>query len=70
MIRRLTGNALLFILVASKEGGRNVDSKVFGQFVAKIRKERGMTQAELGELIGVTDKAISRVGERNRFPGY
>ncbi|MCU6686449.1 helix-turn-helix domain-containing protein [Dorea acetigenes] len=37
-----------------------MDSKVFGQFVAKIRKERGMTQAELGELIGVTDKAISR----------
>lgn len=45
-----------------------MDSKVFGQFVAKIRKERGMTQAELGELIGVTDKAISRWERGIGFP--
>lgn len=28
-----------------EEGGRNVDSKIFGQFIAKIRREKNMTQA-------------------------
>ena len=32
----------------------------FGQFIARIRKEKKMTQAELAEKIHVTDKAISR----------
>lgn len=37
-----------------------MDSKKFGQFVAEIRKEKNMTQADLANIIGVTDKAISR----------
>lgn len=45
-----------------------MDSKVFGQFVAKIRKERNMTQAELAGRIGVTDKAVSRWERGLGFP--
>lgn len=45
-----------------------MDSKVFGSFVAKIRKEQNMTQAQLGERIGVTDKAISRWERGIGFP--
>lgn len=37
-----------------------MDSKVFGQFIAAMRKENNMTQAELAKIIGVTDKAVSR----------
>ncbi len=37
-----------------------MDSKVFGQFIARTRKEKQMTQAELAGIIGVTDKAVSR----------
>ena len=37
-----------------------MDATVFGQFLAQMRKERNMTQAELAEKISVTDKAVSR----------
>lgn len=37
-----------------------MDSKKFGEFIAKIRKEKGWTQAELAEKLSVTDKAVSR----------
>ena len=31
-----------------------------GKFIAELRKERGFTQEQLGEIIGVTNKTISR----------
>lgn len=48
------------LMLSGKEGGRNVDSKVFGQFIAGTRKEKNMTQADLAKIIGVTGKAVSR----------
>ena len=35
-------------------------SKTLGMFIAELRKERGMTQLELAEKMGVTDKAVSK----------
>ena len=43
-----------------KKGEKNVDAKIFGQFVAQTRREKNMTQAELAQKINVTDKAVSR----------
>ena len=37
-----------------------MDQQKMGNFIAKFRKEKKMTQQELGEKLGVTDKTISR----------
>lgn len=34
--------------------------QTFGAALAALRKERGMTQLELAEKMGVTDKAVSK----------
>lgn len=45
-----------------------MDSKVFGKFIAGTRKEKNMTQADLAQIIGVTDKAVSRWERGIGFP--
>lgn len=45
-----------------------MEAKQFGQFIATIRKEKKMTQAELAKQIHVTDKAISRWERGGGFP--
>ena len=47
---------------------QNMEAKKFGQFIAGIRKEKKMTQAELAGKIHVTDKAISRWERGQGFP--
>ncbi|MBQ5329146.1 MAG: helix-turn-helix transcriptional regulator [Oscillospiraceae bacterium] len=37
-----------------------LDKEKFGEFVSKLRKERGMTQKELAEKLFVSDKAVSK----------
>lgn len=37
-----------------------MDTKKIGTLIAVCRKEKGMTQAELGERLGVTNKTVSR----------
>ena len=37
-----------------------MDAKKLGQFIAELRKEKGMTQAELASKLHVTDKAVSK----------
>lgn len=34
--------------------------KTLGMMIAELRKEKGLTQLELAEKIGVTDKAVSK----------
>lgn len=45
-----------------------MEAKQFGQFIAGIRKEKKMTQAELASQIHVTDKAVSRWERGLGFP--
>ena len=37
-----------------------MDIKKIGEFIARLRNENKMTQIELGEKLGVTNKTISR----------
>lgn len=45
-----------------------MDLQKTGQFLSGLRKQRGLTQKELAEQIGVTDKAISRWETGRGFP--
>lgn len=38
---------------------KNKGGNKTGEFIARKRKERGMTQKEMAELLGVTNKAVS-----------
>ncbi len=37
-----------------------MDQQKIGQFIAERRRERGLTQAQLAEALGVTDKSVSK----------
>ena len=37
-----------------------MDQRKIGIFIATCRKEKGLTQEQLGELLGVTNKSISK----------
>lgn len=45
-----------------------MDAQKFGAFIAKCRKEKGMTQAALAIKLQVTDKAVSRWERGLGFP--
>ena len=42
--------------------------QTFGTMIAALRKEQGMTQLELAEKMGVTDKAVSKWERDLSFP--
>ena len=37
-----------------------MDQIKVGRFISELRRERGLTQEQLGELVGVTNKTVSR----------
>ena len=45
-----------------------MDQTKIGKFIAALRKERNLTQAQLGEKLGVTNKTISRWENGNYMP--
>ena len=45
-----------------------MDMVKMGSFLAELRKEHHLTQAELGEKLGVTNKTISRWETGNYMP--
>lgn len=45
-----------------------MDAQKFGAFIAGIRREQNLTQAQLAEKIHVTDKAVSRWERGLGFP--
>lgn len=45
-----------------------MDQRKIGKFIAELRNEKGITQTELGERIGVTNKTVSRWENGNYMP--
>lgn len=45
-----------------------MDMIKIGEFLAKLRKEQGWTQEQLGEKLGVTNKTVSRWEKGNYLP--
>ncbi len=45
-----------------------MDLVKIGKFIAKLRKDRNMTQEQLGEALGVTNKTVSRWENGNYMP--
>lgn len=37
-----------------------IDKERFGQFVAQLRREKGLTQKELAQKLYLSDKAVSK----------
>ena len=44
----------------ARKGGSEMDCTSVGGFIAELRKEKGLTQAELAERVGVTGGAVSK----------
>lgn len=47
-----------------------MDQTRIGTFIAVLRKEKGLTQKELAEQIGISDKTVSKWETGNGMPGY
>lgn len=45
-----------------------MQKQTFGEMISSLRKEKGMTQLELAEKMGVTDKAVSKWERNLSFP--
>lgn len=45
-----------------------MDQAKIGSFIAELRREKNLTQAQLGELLGVTNKTVSRWECGNYMP--
>ena len=45
-----------------------MDQVQTGKFIAELRKEKSLTQTQLGDLLGVTNKTISRWENGNYMP--
>ena len=45
-----------------------MDNTQFGAFLAQLRREQGLTQRELADLLHVTDKAVSKWETGKGFP--
>lgn len=45
-----------------------MNQEKIGKFISELRKENNMTQEQLAEKVGVTDKSISRWENGNTMP--
>ena len=45
-----------------------MEQKTMGQIISTLRKEKGMTQKELADMLDITDKAVSKWERDVSFP--
>lgn len=54
--------------VTKYEGDNGMMSNSMGEIISTLRKEKGMTQKELADTLGITDKAVSKWERDVSFP--
>lgn len=47
-----------------------MNQEKIGKFIARLRKEKNMTQQDLADKLGVTDRAVSNWENGRRLPDY
>lgn len=47
-------------MIVSQKEGTGLNTEHIGALIARLRKEKGMTQQELAAQLGITDKAVSK----------
>ena len=52
------------------KGGVEVDQVKIGNFLKKLRKEKGITQEQLAEILNVSGRTVSRWETGNNMPDY
>lgn len=45
-----------------------MENKTMGEIISTLRKEKGMTQKDIADLLGITDKAVSKWERDIAFP--
>ena len=50
----------IIMLIDESVNGGNMTSESIGKFMCELRKEIGMTQKEMANKLGVSDKTISK----------
>ena len=50
------------------EKGVGMDNRKFGEYILSLRKEKGLTQGELADMLNVTNKAVSKWERGKSFP--
>ena len=54
------GFVLLIMVLLRVKGGHIMQQEKIGCLLKELRKERGLTQEQVAELFGVTDRTVSR----------
>lgn len=52
--------AAVILTAEAEREEKQMDQKKIGNFIAKLRKEKGMTQRELADRLCVSDKTVSK----------
>ena len=45
-----------------------MSSNTFGQYIRRAREKKALTQSELGNILGVTNKAVSKWENGSAYP--
>ena len=61
---------ILVNIILEERDGLNMDKQKIGTFISTCRKEKGLTQAQLAGILGVSDKSISRWENGKTMPDF
>lgn len=67
----MLSNLVTFYSMKEDKEFRNMDNIKIGKLIAKRRKQKGLTQSQLAEYLGVSNKTVSKwENEVSQTKGY